>query len=124
MRTLDVAGCRACACRENGQLRVHGAARLGRLRKPVDDVLDRVRAISHLSFWPEEGGALPLLQGDFHVGNLVTIVTICSGSLPRDRHLSRHPAQLSIVDTSRRAWSTCRRSEREYMTQIRVRSVG
>jgi len=84
MRTLHVAGRRACACRENGQLVAHGAARLGRclgrllgrLRKPVDDVLDGIRAISHLSSLARRGGALALLQSDFQAGNLVTIVTI------------------------------------------------
>jgi hypothetical protein len=43
---------------------------------PVDDVLDGIRAISHLSSLARRGGALALLQSDFHVGNLVTIVTI------------------------------------------------
>jgi hypothetical protein len=75
-----VAGRRARAYRENGQRHALGAARVGRLsgrlRKPIDDVLDGIRAISHLSSLARRGGALALLQSDFLSGNCVTIVTI------------------------------------------------
>jgi len=59
MRSLDVAGRWACACRENGQLRAHCLTHLdrllGHLRKPVDDVLDGIGAISPSFFVGQKG---------------------------------------------------------------------
>jgi hypothetical protein len=57
-------------------LTVFSTVSLAILRKPVDDVLDGILAISHLSSLARRGGALALLQSDFHSGNLVTVVTI------------------------------------------------